>query len=86
MTAPTPWYIDPDTGHLTGGPKSVLTGAEWREQVWPSCPVCGATIRVDRVEVTRFPPPHGGVREYIVGMWECPNECDPRRADPRTPQ
>lgn len=77
------WYIDPDSLQLAGGPARILTGQEFREQIWPDCPVCGSSIEVDRVEVTSIQEPIP--RRYIVGRWECPNECDPRRADPRRP-
>lgn len=78
-----PWVLDPDTWQLAGGPAQTLTGHEWREQVWPSCPACGSEIRVERIDVTTKGEAWaaGGVRQYIVGLWECPNECDPRRAE-----
>lgn len=81
----TPWHFDPDSRQLAGGPSRTLTGAEWRGQVWPPCPVCGSTIDVERIDVTSKGEAWavGGVRRYIVGLWECPNECDPRRVDPR---
>lgn len=37
------------------------------------CPVCGALVDVDQVEVGL-----GGRKEYRAGQWACPNGCDPR--------
>lgn len=85
MTAALPWHFNPDTWQLAGGPVRPITGAEWREQQWPPCPVCGSEIDIERCDVTSKGDAWatGGVRYYIHGLWQCPNECDPRQADPR---
>lgn len=55
-----------------------VTAEEWNGIQWPPCPKCGATICVDRVDVTAV---SDLLRQYVAGRWECPNECDPRAAD-----
>lgn len=64
-------YLDPDNWALCddgeGGPL-------------PGCPVCATPVVVDRIEVTTrmsLEP------EFIDGRWECPNDCNPYRSDPR---
>lgn len=74
------WRLTPD-GQVEpedGGPVGLFTAQEWRAQQWPPCPVCGSTNaepqRVDASQITdRFP-------KFVVGAWECPNDCDPRPA------
>jgi len=51
-----------------------VTAQEWDGIAWPSCPECGATIRVERVDVTAFSQE---LAHYVAGRAECPNECDP---------
>ena len=50
-----------------------VTAGEWNGIQWPPCPKCGATICVDRVDVTTV---GDLLRQYVAGRWECPNECD----------
>jgi hypothetical protein len=59
-----------------GSPVGSFNGQEWRAQEWPSCPVCGSTdAEPERIEVRhlgdQFPV-------FVIGAWECPNDCDPR--------
>ncbi|HEY9414744.1 MAG TPA: hypothetical protein VIQ30_08310 [Pseudonocardia sp.] len=74
------WRLTPDgvVEPEDGGPAGPFTAQEWREQQWPPCPVCGSTnAEPERVDVQglqdRFP-------KFVVGAWECPNDCDPRPA------
>jgi hypothetical protein len=76
---PRRWKINPKTYGLDpedGGPTGTFNGQEWRAQIWPDCPVCGERIEVDRINVQgvgdRFPV-------FLMGMWQCPNDCDPRQ-------
>lgn len=68
------WTINPETFGLDG-PTGPLSAQEFRAIERPPCPVCGTTIEVDRVNVQmatdRFPV-------FLIGRWQCPNECDPR--------
>lgn len=60
-----------------GAPVGAFTGQEWAAQEWPTCPVCGAPGEPQRLDVggfgDRFP-------RFVVGVWECLNDCDPRPA------
>ncbi|MFD0856804.1 hypothetical protein ACFQ07_31520 [Actinomadura adrarensis] len=61
---------------VDGLPVGTFTGQEWRAQQWPACPVCGsADAEPERIDVSehkdRFP-------QFLIGAWECPNDCDPR--------
>jgi hypothetical protein len=51
-----------------------VTTEEWNTITWPPCPKCGATLLVDRVEVTAI---HQQVAHYLPGRLACPNEHDP---------
>ena len=66
-------YLDPDTLAVITLPD--VPGPD----VMPPCPVCGTPIEQDMIDVSTW----AGPSEQIPGMWECPNGCDPRRADPR---
>ena len=68
-------YIDPDTLVVVTLPD--VPGPD----VMPPCPVCGTPIEQDMIDVTSYMDPYPP--QYIPGMWECPNGCDPRNADPR---
>lgn len=73
------WQVDPDTGQLTNPDYPVgyrFTADEFASQEWPPCPVCGTTIRVDRVH---NPSMETTTPMYITGRVECPNGCDPGR-------
>lgn len=59
----------------------MLTEAQIRASWWPACPLCGTTIEVDLIDVTTWNRPVP--REYLIGVWECRNGCDPRDSDPR---
>lgn len=63
--------FDPEQGEHPG----TFTAQEWREQQWPRCPVCDTTVDVAQVDVQtsgdHFPV-------YLMGRWQCPNNCDPR--------
>lgn len=72
------WRINPRTFDLEpieGSRPGTFNGQDIRAQEWPPCPVCGATIDVDFVDVRgyadQFPV-------FVMGAWECPNDCDPR--------
>lgn len=74
------WRINPQSLNVEpvdGQPVGDFTAQEWDEQRWPDCPVCGARINVDRIDIcTNTDPRH----RYICGAWECPNACDIRAA------
>ena len=72
------WRINPETLGLEpieGKHPGTFTAQAFRAQEWPDCPVCGARIIVDDVDVRtaadRFPV-------FMMGAWRCPNDCDPR--------
>jgi hypothetical protein len=50
-----------------------VTAEEWNSITWPPCPKCGATLIVDRLEVTFI---HQRIAHYLPGRVACPNECD----------
>lgn len=70
-----PWLIDPPSFGLHGGTPPT-TADEFAEQQWPPCPVCGTTVDVDRIDISAFDDVEP---RYIMGQWECPNGCDPKR-------
>jgi hypothetical protein len=74
------WRLDPPTFGLTGG-IGPTTLAEFTEQQWPACPVCGTTIEVTAICVGdhSLPPEQWA---YIMGQWHCPRGCDPKRRTP----
>lgn len=75
----TGWRIDPGTLRLTNpDAPSRFTGAEWAQQRWPPCPVCGATVEPDKIYATanqRDHELHGCT--YMAGLWSCPHGCNP---------
>lgn len=78
LTKSRRWRINPRTCDLEpveGSHPGRFTGQDIRAQEWPPCPVCGAVIDVDFVNVQgaadRFPV-------FLMGAWTCPNDCDPR--------
>jgi hypothetical protein len=74
------WRINPDTLQIEpedGQPAGTFTEQDLAVQQWPPCPVCGATIVQDFVDVHSSDDP-GPV--YAPGVWLCPNDCDPRAA------
>jgi len=55
-----------------------FTAEQWAALTMPACPVCGATVRVDRIDVTANEADlAAGGRTYMAGLWECPHGCDP---------
>lgn len=71
--------INPETLFLDGAPDGLLTGGQFAELAPPACPVCGAAVEVDRLDATpneEYEAAHG--RGYLVGMWHCPHDCNPR--------
>lgn len=75
------WKIDPETCQLISPePSRAYSGAEFAALPWPPCPVCGATIQVDRLDIQSCADP---LPVYIPGQWQCPNECDPRTPNKR---
>jgi hypothetical protein len=74
----TRWRINPETLALEPEDEQVghiFTAQDWQAQEWPPCPVCGTTINVAQVDVQTSQDP---VPTYIMGRWQCPNNCDPR--------
>lgn len=76
------WALDPKTFQVVpedGEPVGMLTAQEWRAQQWPTCPICGEVGEPDRQDAREF-----GDRfaKFMIGAWECPNDCDPRGPRP----
>lgn len=65
-------YLDPDTLVIV-----TLPDVPGPDRL-PPCPVCGATIVQEIIDVSTWDGP-----AYIEGRWECPNDCNPRDGDPR---
>jgi hypothetical protein len=75
--------IDPETLMISGGDR-VFTAGQFALLVPPPCPVCGATVDVDRIDVTLNAEEEARRgRSYIIGRWECPHHCDPRTGQRR---
>lgn len=78
--------IDPVGGVVDGqrGMHATYTGAEFAQLESPACPVCGATVTVQRIDITpdaEYEAQHG--RLYITGLAECPHHCDIPRGERR---
>lgn len=72
------WVIDPETLGLKpedGSTFGSFTAQELRAQTWPDCPVCGERVDPNALDVRQA---HDRFPVYLLGMWECPNDCDPR--------
>lgn len=82
MTA-TGWRIDPDALCLVNPDRPErFTGAEWAQQQWPPCPVCGATVEPDKIYATanqRDFDLNGDT--YFPGLWSCPRGCNPETGE-----
>jgi hypothetical protein len=71
--------VNPETLLIDGLERRTFTAAEFARTVPPDCPVCGAQVTIDRIDVTLNEEDHRQRgRSYIAGMWECPHHCDPR--------
>ena len=76
--------INPETLMIDGLPSGVLTADQFSRLVPPPCPVCGAAVRIDRIDVTFNAEEEARRgRSYIAGRWECPHDCDPRTGQRR---
>lgn len=70
--------IDPRTAQIGGLPAGAMTASEFAHLVPPDCPVCGAQVTIDRIDVTFSAEEEAKRgRQYIAGLWECPHGCDP---------
>lgn len=70
--------VDPATHQIPELAARLFTAAEFALIKPPDCPVCGAPVTIQRIDVTwnaEEEALHG--RTYIAGMWECPNYCNP---------
>jgi hypothetical protein len=59
-------------------PRDVMTAVEFDRIEPQPCPVCGATVDVEQVDVTpnaEYHAKHG--RCYVAGPWSCPHGCNP---------
>lgn len=77
LAKPRRWKLD-HGGQVVpedGGPAGTFTAQEWRAQQWPPCPVCGADVEPQRVDIRTY---SDKVAVFALGPWECPNDCDPR--------
>jgi hypothetical protein len=71
--------INPETLLIDGLERRAFTADEFARIAPPSCPVCGAQVTIDRIDVTLNEEDHRQHgRSYIAGMWECPRHCNPR--------
>lgn len=66
-------YVDPDTFEL------ITLDDVPGPDVLPPCPVCGATIEQEMIDVSTW----GNGPDWLEGIWDCPQGCDPRNGDPR---
>jgi len=66
--------LDPVTLNIEITPNRGLSGREFDELVLPSCPICGTTINLDRVNVMRM---EDRWPVYVPGRWTCPRGCYP---------
>jgi hypothetical protein len=69
------WTLDrskPDLVHSEG--RTEFSRAEWAQQVWPSCPVCGGPISVQGIPT----PALDGSEGVLLGRWSLPCNHDPR--------
>lgn len=89
-SAPPPikyqWRINPDTCQLevqNGKAPATFRGQDLRAQDWPPCPVCGTAVDVNAIDVRKFADRFA---VFVLGSWECPNDCDPQPATKRTPR
>jgi hypothetical protein len=76
MADATPWRIDPDTFTLIEPPRPRPQGYTTREfdnQVWPPCPVCGATIEVQPIRMSSL---GDSEQLFIPGHTKCPRGCN----------
>lgn len=64
------WRISPTGILTTSNAAGSYTDVEFDAQQWPPCPVCGATIDVDRVDCRMLCDPEP---RYITGQWRCLN-------------
>lgn len=73
--------IGPETFELTGLDPS-YTAAGFAALEFPACPVCGAMITVDRVDVTlNAADEAANGRSFVAGLHECPRGCDWRTGE-----
>jgi hypothetical protein len=71
--------INPETFMIDGLERRTFTAGEFARIEPPSCPVCGAKVSIDRIDVTFNAEEEARTgRSYIAGRWECPHDCDPR--------
>lgn len=78
--------IDPIGGLVDGqrGPQATYTASEFAQLESPACPVCGATVAVQCIDITpdaEYEAEHG--RLYITGLASCPHHCDIPRGERR---
>ena len=66
------WRIDPGDLKLSFS-RDHYTASEFARQVRPPCPVCGAEVRVYRVDVTTFGPDPEPA--FIPRDWQCLRGC-----------
>jgi hypothetical protein len=70
---------DPETLDIPELAHRSFTAGEFAAIEPPACPVCGAKVTIQRIEVTlNAEDEAANGRSYIAGMWECPRGCDPR--------
>lgn len=64
---------------IEGSGQETFTAEEFARIVPPACPVCGATVSVNRIDVTLNAEEEAlRGRTYMMGRWNCPHGCDPR--------
>lgn len=65
-------------------PSGTFTAEQFARLDRPPCPVCGAPIDFERVDVTTsWHFEKTGEHQYIVGPWRCPHDCDPVKGERR---
>ena len=71
--------INPETLLIEGLEHRTFTAEQFARIEPPACPVCGATVEIDRIDVTFNAEEEARQgRNYIPGMWRCPHNCNPR--------
>jgi hypothetical protein len=75
---------NPQTFGIDGLTRRVFTAGEFARIDPPRCPVCGAKVTIERIDITANEEDEArNGRTYIAGMWECPHGCDPRTGERR---
>ncbi len=76
--------INLQTLMIDGLERRSFTAAEFAEIKPPACPVCGAEVTIQRIDVTLNAEDEAARgRTYIAGMWACPRDCNPRTGQRR---